>query len=131
MSKTLESSVGQGAANRAADVRLVQAMLSRVPAERGGVRRELVQDGIVGPLTLAAIRGFQRHSVGAGASDGRIDAGDATWRALAQLVDPDSLELAPAGSGRLHLPEPWPVGTTRPSSTLEAWTGLLSSPEVR
>jgi peptidoglycan hydrolase-like protein with peptidoglycan-binding domain len=70
--------VGRGGMNQAADVRLVQRLLND---SRGRGRLVLlVDDGLVGPKTIAAIELYQR-SCGLTA-DGRVDRGGPTIRRL-------------------------------------------------
>lgn len=73
-SNGLRGSVGRGGTNQKADVRLVQGLLNKVD---GG----LTVDGEVGPATFGAIERFQR-SIFNGWSDGLIDPGGNTWKAL-------------------------------------------------
>jgi peptidoglycan hydrolase-like protein with peptidoglycan-binding domain len=74
----IKASVGQGGANKAADVTYIQLLLNDA---RGRLNLPLLAvDGIAGPKTIAAIRQFQ-----AGAhtgSDGRLDPKGPTIRAL-------------------------------------------------
>ena len=84
MPKKLKRSVGAGGANAYADAATVQYLLNCVPKGAGGPMAELAVDGIVGPLTMAAIRRFQMKT--SGKSDGRVDPGGP---ALAQLQSYD------------------------------------------
>ena len=68
--------VGIGCPNRRDDVLLVQRLLNKVPPSQGGPNPKLVEDGIVGPKTSAAISGFQRREFGW--ADGRVDRGGKT-----------------------------------------------------
>ncbi|GAB2659661.1 hypothetical protein GCM10027036_11610 [Flavihumibacter cheonanensis] len=52
-------SVGSGGSNQAADVRLIQQLLSQISTEDGGTPGILV-DGIAGSGTIAAIKKFQK-----------------------------------------------------------------------
>jgi len=74
----LIQSVGQGGANQAADVRIVQHLLNDWLAKEGRIK--LATDGIAGPKTHAAILAFQKSQ--ARMPDGRVDAGGPTLRAL-------------------------------------------------
>jgi hypothetical protein len=73
-SQNLSGSVGQGGQNLPNDVRLVQQLLNRVGAK-------LVDDGAIGPKTIAAIHAYQK-ALFQGWSDGRIDPGGSTWQNL-------------------------------------------------
>ena len=72
---TLSGSVGRGGQNNPNDVRRVQNLLNR-----HGIRPSLVEDGIVGPRTIAAIEQFQNAKLGI--SDGLVEPNRNTWRAL-------------------------------------------------
>ena len=80
MLKRIQAAVGHCGRNNPADVMTAQYLLNCVPAVQGGPIRELVVDGISGPLTVAAIRKFQTAAFGR--ADGRIDPGGATITAL-------------------------------------------------
>jgi len=95
MGKSLLASVGRSARNAYDDVRLVQYLLNCVPTPRGGPTRELVIDGVCGPLTMQAIAGFQRTLHGP--ADGRVDPGGPTFRALA-AYDPYPQQPLPPGN---------------------------------
>lgn len=75
----LVHAVGHGARNARSDVRLVQHLLNRHRTPRGAL---LKIDGIVGPRTMAAIRGFQANVVHLLPVDGRIDPGGPSFTAL-------------------------------------------------
>jgi len=77
---TITASVGAGGANISTDVRTIQAALNDVPSESGGPDPALAVDGVVGPLTLAAIKGFQQTHVSI--VDSRIDPDGPTLAAL-------------------------------------------------
>ena len=81
MSKNLSGSVGKGGDNQEADVRLVQDLLNQ-KASAG-----LQVDGKFGPKTLSAIEAFQRSAFN-GWSDGLIEPGQNTWKALSDGVAP-------------------------------------------
>lgn len=72
------SSVGKGAANKATDVKTVQALLNKNGAA-------LKIDGDIGPKTIAAISGFQKRS-GFSKPDGRVDKNGKTWKLLIREV---------------------------------------------
>lgn len=65
----LKGSVGEAAINSRPDVKYVQHLLNDWRLSSGG--SSLAIDGIVGPLTIAAIREFQRAR--SGVVDGRVD----------------------------------------------------------
>ena len=65
----LKGSVGESATNSRPDVKYVQYLLTDWRLSSGG--RSLAIDGIAGPLTIAAIREFQRAN--SGVVDGRVD----------------------------------------------------------
>lgn len=74
-STTISASVGAGATNKAADVKLVQSLLIK----KGYA---VTADGDCGPKTIAAIKKFQQEKVGIAAPDGKIDPDGKTWNAL-------------------------------------------------
>ena len=55
MGKFISASVGRSALNGYDDVRLIQYLLNCVTTNRGGPMRELVVDGVCGPLTMQAM----------------------------------------------------------------------------
>ncbi len=69
----LQASVGKGGKNNYEDVIAVQKLLNA-----NGAR--LVEDGDVGPLTIAAISSFQQRVIGF--SDGLVEVNRNTWNAL-------------------------------------------------
>ncbi len=56
---TIKGSVGQGGANSREDTKAVQIALNAVPDALGGGGDSLAVDGLVGPLTIGAIKTFQ------------------------------------------------------------------------
>lgn len=74
MAASISASVGAGGTNSPRDVRLVQDLLNR---NTGG---RLAVDGVCGPLTTDAIRGFQKGFLAR--PDGRVDPSGLTWRHL-------------------------------------------------
>ena len=73
---SIDATVGRGGKNKAEDVLAVQAALNR------RVDAKLVEDGVCGPKTIAAITEFQK-AIGLARPDGRIEPGRGTARALA------------------------------------------------
>jgi hypothetical protein len=91
-------SVGAGGKNVDADVEVVQAMLNNVPMLIGPPTPLLKEDGDCGPLTVAAIKRFQKRAE-LNVQDGRIDPGKTSHQRLAFVTDhikdlPARLELA-------------------------------------
>ncbi len=94
----ISASVGSGGANLRSDVVLIQSLLNQVPAGSGGPANRLKVDGIVGPLTIAAIRRFQTANIGF--NDGRVDPGGQTLARLSALASqqgPSSVDRLLAG----------------------------------
>jgi hypothetical protein len=90
----LQAPVGPAQANHPDDVRLVQTLLNdRHPAPAP----HLAIDGICGPLTIAAIKTFERDHLADPAPTGRVAPGSATLRALAPVTptEPPSIPKAP------------------------------------
>jgi hypothetical protein len=77
-----------GGCNAWQDVATVQYLLNCVPASEGGPLKELKIDGIIGPLTIAAIRGFQKTL---GQHDGRVDPENKGGRMIASLSSYDPM----------------------------------------
>jgi peptidoglycan L-alanyl-D-glutamate endopeptidase CwlK len=76
--------VGSGGVNQHHDVRVVQSQLNaQLPAQH----QKLVEDAKCGPLTIAAIRSFQKLVVGLRVPDGRVDP---RGRTLVALNNPSS-----------------------------------------
>lgn len=75
MGVTISGSVGQGGTNNRVDVQVVQALLNRA------MKAGLTADGRCGPLTVSAIKAFQKGFMAN--PDGRVDAGRTTWKNLA------------------------------------------------
>src|SRR6185503_7407213 len=95
---TMEGPVGDGGANKADDVRLIQTLLNAVPSPSGRPVAKLAVDGRVGPKTIDAIRQFQKKY--AGHADGRIDPGKKTIRTLVPLLrSNDALPVGVPGLG--------------------------------
>lgn len=69
--------------NVAGDVRAVQKALNSFSPADGGPSPKLVEDGIYGPKTAAAIQKFQVKNFGWGGADGVVDPGMQTDRKLA------------------------------------------------
>jgi peptidoglycan hydrolase-like protein with peptidoglycan-binding domain len=78
-------SVGRNGVNQKADTLLVQAALNAVPQAAGGPAMPLAADGIVGPLTCAAIRQFQQRWFSGASVDGRVDPDGQSIRKLNEL----------------------------------------------
>lgn len=91
MAQSISASVGQGGANRPSDVKIVQSLLNGVPAVQAGASPKLVPDGLVGPLTIGAIRKFQQKQFGF--ADGRVDPGMQTITRLNLLQVPTSTQF--------------------------------------
>src|ERR1035441_3989126 len=94
----LSASVGFGGANRRNDVVLIQSLLNLVPSASGGSTNPLKVDGIVGPLTIGAIRRFQ--SANLGFSDGRGHPGGQTLARLSALTSQQSVSSPAPSSDR-------------------------------
>lgn len=80
---TIDKSVGQGGFNRKDDVLKIQRLLNLIAVGDGGPMPPLAEDGLVGPKTIGAIRGFQRfHHTG---SDGRVDPNGPTLKKMNEV----------------------------------------------
>lgn len=80
---TINKPVGRGMATppRDPDVLAVQKLINARISQIAPLAR-LVEDGTIGPRTIAAIEEFQRRVVGMRNPDGRVDPGGRTLRAL-------------------------------------------------
>lgn len=97
MAKTISASVGQGGSNTRNDGATVQYLLNCVHTDQGGPLKELVIDGLVGPLTINAIYRFQKSRFSF--SDGRVDPGGKTLGELHRYDPyPDSGPVTPVGA---------------------------------
>ena len=94
-------SVGQGGANVRNDVLTIQQALNAVGASQGGPTLRLATDGLIGPLTRAAIGRFQKQNISF--VDFRIDPNGPTIQALNRVLGGSSPILA-SGSSRSLAP---------------------------
>ena len=80
---TIDKSVGQGGFNHKGDVQTIQRLLNLIEVSYGGPMVTLAEDGLVGPKTIGAIRGFQQfHHTG---SDGRVDPNGPTLKKMNEV----------------------------------------------
>lgn len=85
----IAKSVGEGARNDVADVRIVQVLLNlNSAAWSGAARTQLGVDGQIGPNTINAIKAFETQAMGLPASDGLVTPGDATMARLLAGLPP-------------------------------------------
>lgn len=85
----IAKSVGLGARNDVADVRIVQVLLNlNAEAWSGGAHKALGVDGQIGPNTIEAIRAFETRAMGLPTSDGLVTPGDATMARLLAGLPP-------------------------------------------
>jgi hypothetical protein len=94
-------SVGQGGANVRNDVLTIQQALNAVGTSRGGPTPRLATDGVIGPLTRAAIGRFQKQNISL--VDFRIDPNGPTIQALNRVLGASSPIVA-SGSSRSLAP---------------------------
>jgi zinc D-Ala-D-Ala carboxypeptidase len=78
----IKQSVGEKGVNQPDDVKAVQAMLNKVPPEKGGPAKDLKVDGKVEPQMVEAIRRFQKVQLKQEQPDGRVDPGGPTLAGL-------------------------------------------------
>ena len=114
---TITGSVGRGGRNMASDVRTIQSALNEVSPMDGGPAPELKVDGIVGPLTIAAIEKYQRRQIGR--ADGRVDPDGPTIHAL----NGSGSGISPAQKGAK--PTPPPKATPAQNTAFIARIGAL------
>ena len=98
MLKRISGPVGKGGKNRPEDVIVVQYLLNCVPAKQGGPKKELILDGLCGPLTNEAIVGFQRKAMDT--CDGKVSPGGPTFSSLLGYDPYPTQKLTlPSGTG--------------------------------
>lgn len=115
---TLTASVGRGAANKSADVLVVQSLLNQRIGNLG--LAHLTLDSVVGPKTLTAIEAFQRVMVGMPRPDGRVDPNGRTFREL------DGSRMADKKPG-VSVSKPAP-NTSAPSQPVSSGTASSGRP---
>ncbi len=112
----ITASVGENAKNQRADVRLIQQALNILIRQNILVPMCLLQeDGIAGINTKAAIREFQRRSVGMSAPDGRIDPGGKSLKNLNKLIE---LSKKADQSKRISIPKQTCTPVEKPANIL-------------
>ena len=85
----IAKSVGLGARNDVADVRVVQVLLNlNAEAWSGDPHKALDVDGQIGPNTIDALRAFETRAMGLPSSDGLVTPGDATMARLLAGLPP-------------------------------------------
>lgn len=85
----IAKSVGLGARNDVADVRIVQVLLNlNNEAWSGAALKKLGIDGQIGPNTIDAIRAFETRAMGLPESDGLVTPGDSTMARLLAGLPP-------------------------------------------
>lgn len=104
--RDLSASVGKAGTNEPDDVFTVQMLLNHVDAGSGGPNPRLQVDGLVGPKTIVAIKGFQQGQLGF--QDGLVEPGKATFTALLRFFQApdafgDDLFAGPGASVRHRL----------------------------
>ena len=98
----ITGSVGDGGDNAKGDARVVQALIN-CNLERMANISPLDVDGVIGPVSLAAIRAFQREVLGSTVPDGRVDPGGPT---LHGLLEPVTREFSEETFGLLMINAP-------------------------
>lgn len=90
---TMTGPVGTGGTGAKDDTVLVQSLLNAIPSGEGGPQTRLKVDGIVGPVTVAAIRRYQQAC--AYPVDGRVDVLGPTIKSLVTTLN--NRNALPAG----------------------------------
>ena len=115
-------SVGQGGANVHSDVLTIQQALNGVDPGQGGPTLRLAADGLIGPLTRAAIGKFQRQNIAF--VDFRIDPNGPTIQALNRVLGAPS--PAPAGAASRTLAPRGGVGqAAAPAPTFNVTDAMM------
>ena len=129
MVQRISASVGRsGGINRAADVKIVQALLNNVPQASAGPLPKLQIDGLCGPKTIDAIQKFQTRHFGMTAADGRVDPSgrtlaklnefDASTPAFPQITTASMLRCPHGGSVSAVLSKSAPTGSMNSGTPL-------------
>ena len=115
----IKGSVGRGGRNLPDDVKAIQNALNGKDVADGGPYPKLAVDGIVGPLTIAAIEKYQRRHLGW--ADGRVDPDGPTIHAL------NGGGVAPPQKGGAKPPTPpaYPKGTAAQNTAFIEKIGKL------
>lgn len=88
MVKQISASVGLNGTNVPQDVKIVQELLNKVPAAKGGAVPALKVDGLAWAKTTSAIKKFQQQCLNFKWPDGRIDPHGKTFQALSAFDQP-------------------------------------------
>ncbi|HUQ95762.1 MAG TPA: peptidoglycan-binding protein [Bryobacteraceae bacterium] len=124
----IKTSVGFHGTNHLQDVKAIQQAVNRVPVSKGGPAQPLSEDGICGPITVLAIRSFQRFNLGF--ADGRVDPIGKTIQALRAWGMPVP-GLEPRDSGKavpFAAINVWPTDHTRVAVEPLRKTGVAAPP---
>lgn len=116
MARFISASVGSGGVNLREDVRVIQEMLNQVPPVSGGPSTPLETDSLVGPLTIGAIRTFQKQQLGF--NDGRVDVNNVT---LAKL---NTFDRTPAAAGPVIFRHQQPLDPLNPRNAADPLDGF-------
>lgn len=93
----IKAPVGAGGKNVSSDVKVIQQMLNALTPIEGGPDIMLVEDGICGPKTQAAISKYQKKVLGW--SDGRVDtAGPTIKRLMGYIIDSPTVPYGKLGA---------------------------------
>lgn len=88
----LHGPVGSGGKNHPDDTRLVQSLLNAAAGQLR-INRTLKIDGLIGPLTIAAIMDIQK--LRGCVVDGRVDPGNKTIRVLLEIAKQSNFSIEP------------------------------------
>ncbi|MBI3407631.1 MAG: hypothetical protein HY040_04655 [Planctomycetes bacterium] len=116
MARFISAAVGAGGVNLREDVRVIQEMLNQVPDGEGGPSPLLDTDSVVGPLTIGAIRNFQKRQVGF--NDGRVDTNNVTINKL------NTFDRTPASSAAVSFRHQQPLDPLNPLNQADPLDGF-------
>jgi len=85
MARTIVATVGLNSPNKSSDVKVVQALLNRIPIGAGGPAVKLREDGLFGDKTALAISIFQKRQFGW--ADCLVAPGQKTLQRLNELTE--------------------------------------------
>ena len=99
MGVKIKGSVGKRGKNDKADVETIQKLLNK-HTKQGGYKK-LTPDGISGNKTIGAIDKFQTNVAGVKKSDGRVDCGKNTFKALCKSPEAVAKKDTEKGAGKV------------------------------
>jgi hypothetical protein len=129
MATGIAGSVGNGADNQRADVKRVQQLLA--PFAKNAGLPPIIDDGLLGAATIAAIERFQAQVMKFPAPDGRIDPGGKTWAALVAWSDPIKVIYGPGVEPEARLVDDYSFAVIRKALALAEMKAAVITSTLR